>query len=106
MKLSRADVEWLLATHENGRGPVDWSDGSQRGREELDVHGADGRSRPRFCTSEGSGPHLGTSGGSKPQQCRFSTFRQEAGHWSSNGRYPLGRNEPCGRRLVASEETR
>ena len=26
MKLSRADVEWLLATHENGRGPVDWSE--------------------------------------------------------------------------------
>src|SRR6266496_3574410 len=25
MKLSRADIEWLLATHENGRGPVDWN---------------------------------------------------------------------------------
>src|SRR5438132_243837 len=24
IKLSRADVEWLLMTHENGRGPVDW----------------------------------------------------------------------------------
>src|ERR1700694_5489944 len=31
-KLSRADVEWLLAIHENGRGPVDWSDESQRER--------------------------------------------------------------------------
>src|SRR5258708_9682259 len=30
VKLSRADVEWLLVTHENGRGPVDWSDESQR----------------------------------------------------------------------------
>ncbi len=30
IKLSRADVEWLLATHEDGRGPVDWNDGSQR----------------------------------------------------------------------------
>src|SRR4051794_30444780 len=30
MKLSRADVEWLLATHEDGRGPVIWSDESQR----------------------------------------------------------------------------
>src|ERR1700719_2629066 len=28
-KLTRADVEWLLATHENGRGPVDWNDKSQ-----------------------------------------------------------------------------
>src|SRR6266571_3934678 len=26
IKLSRADVEWLLATHENGRGPVDWNE--------------------------------------------------------------------------------
>ncbi len=41
IKLSRADVEWLLATHENGRGPVDWSDESQRSREGLDVRGAD-----------------------------------------------------------------
>jgi hypothetical protein len=24
IKLSRGDVEWLLATHENGRGPVSW----------------------------------------------------------------------------------
>ena len=41
MKLSRADIEWLLATHENGRGLVDWSDESQRGREGLDLRGAD-----------------------------------------------------------------
>src|SRR6266536_2926413 len=41
MKLSRADVEWLLATHENGRGPVDWSDEGQRSRNGLDLRGAD-----------------------------------------------------------------
>jgi hypothetical protein len=41
MKLSRADVEWLLATHENGRGPVIWSDESQRRRNGLDLRGAD-----------------------------------------------------------------
>jgi uncharacterized protein YjbI with pentapeptide repeats len=41
MKLSRADVEWLLATHENGHGPVDWSDESQRKRRGLDLRGAD-----------------------------------------------------------------
>jgi Pentapeptide repeats (8 copies) len=31
----------LLATHENGRGPIDWSDESQRGRYGLDLRGAD-----------------------------------------------------------------
>src|SRR5436190_16162226 len=41
VKLSRADVEWLLATHENGRGPVIWSDESQRRRNGLDLRGAD-----------------------------------------------------------------
>lgn len=44
MKLSRADVEWLLAGHENGRGPVDWSDETQYGRQGLDLRGADLRS--------------------------------------------------------------
>src|SRR5205085_788286 len=37
----RADVEWLLATLENGRGPVDWEDKSQRNRKGLDLRGAD-----------------------------------------------------------------
>ena len=41
IKLSRADVEWLLITHENDRGPVDWSDESQREREGIDLRGAD-----------------------------------------------------------------
>ncbi len=43
IKLDRADVEWLLATHESGgvRGPVDWSDEAQRTRDGLDLRGAD-----------------------------------------------------------------
>ncbi len=41
IKLSRADVEWLLATHENGHGPVVWANESQRGRRGLDLRGAD-----------------------------------------------------------------
>src|SRR5258706_9749925 len=41
IKLSRTDVEWLLATHDNRRGPVDWSDKSQRERKGLDLRGAD-----------------------------------------------------------------
>jgi uncharacterized protein YjbI with pentapeptide repeats len=39
--LSRADVEWLLATHDEGRGPVDWHDAAQRTRPGLDLRGAD-----------------------------------------------------------------
>ncbi len=43
IKLDRADVEWLLATHESGgmRGPVDWSDPKQQDREGLDLRGVD-----------------------------------------------------------------
>ena len=40
VKLDRADVEWLLAHHENGRGPVDWRDPSQRDRLGIDLRGA------------------------------------------------------------------
>lgn len=39
--LSRADIEWLLATHENGRGPLDWSDPEQRKRKGLHLYGVD-----------------------------------------------------------------
>ncbi len=38
MKLSRADVEWLLATHESKHGPIHWS---QQEREGIDLRGAD-----------------------------------------------------------------
>lgn len=43
IKLTRADVEWLLATHESGGmcGPVDWDDEAQRSREGLDLRGAE-----------------------------------------------------------------
>jgi uncharacterized protein YjbI with pentapeptide repeats len=40
IELSRADIEWLLVTHENGRGPVDWNVEIQRKREGLDLRGA------------------------------------------------------------------
>ena len=39
IKLSRADVEWLLSTHDDNRGPIDWKDQSQREREGLDLRG-------------------------------------------------------------------
>lgn len=38
--LTRADVEWLLLTHEQGRGPVEWSDRTQQEREGIDLRGA------------------------------------------------------------------
>lgn len=46
IRLSRADVEWLLATHDNGRGPVSWREESQNARDlsyvrkGLDLRGA------------------------------------------------------------------
>ena len=40
VRLSRADVEWLLITHEQGRGPIEWSDPSQRERQGIDLRGA------------------------------------------------------------------
>src|SRR5437868_15125272 len=41
IKLTRAEVAWLLIKHENGRGHVDWHDESQGKREGLDLRGAD-----------------------------------------------------------------
>lgn len=41
IKLSRADVEWLLVMHENECGPVDWKDETQHKRKGLDLRGAD-----------------------------------------------------------------
>lgn len=41
VQLTRADIEWLLITHADGRGPVDWSDVQQRNRMGLDLRGAD-----------------------------------------------------------------
>jgi uncharacterized protein YjbI with pentapeptide repeats len=41
VRLERADVEWLLAVHEDRRGPVDPGDESQRERVGLDLRGAD-----------------------------------------------------------------
>src|SRR5438876_6960006 len=41
VKLGRADIEWLLATHEQGCGSVDWSDEPQCERSGLDLRGAD-----------------------------------------------------------------
>jgi uncharacterized protein YjbI with pentapeptide repeats len=41
VKLSRADIEWLLSTHRHGAGPIDWQDEEQLQMEGLDLRGAD-----------------------------------------------------------------
>lgn len=41
IKLTRADIEWLLVTHENGQGPIDWNNEQQHNRWGLDLRGAD-----------------------------------------------------------------
>ncbi len=41
MRLGRADIEWLLATHEDGRGPVNPCDECHGDRVGLDLRGAD-----------------------------------------------------------------
>ena len=40
IQLSRADIEWLLFNHEDGAGPVNWEDESQRRFDGLDLRGA------------------------------------------------------------------
>src|SRR5438876_6592894 len=39
-KLDRADVEWLLSSHDNGNGLLEWQDESQGERKEVDLRGA------------------------------------------------------------------
>jgi uncharacterized protein YjbI with pentapeptide repeats len=41
IRLDRADIEWLLATHDNGKGPIDPNDEAQRDRLGLDLRGVD-----------------------------------------------------------------
>lgn len=43
IRLDRADIEWLLATHMSRgmTGPVDWADQGQRERTGIDIRGAD-----------------------------------------------------------------
>jgi uncharacterized protein YjbI with pentapeptide repeats len=58
IKLSRVDIEWLLATHEDGRGPIEWNYENQRKGEGLDLRGADlssldMRSLPLTCMRSG-----------------------------------------------------
>lgn len=40
IKLSRADIEWMLETHGSGQGPVRWNDAQQRERVGIDLRGA------------------------------------------------------------------
>lgn len=71
MKLSRADIEWLLSSHENGRGPVEWDDESQRGRRGLDLRGA------LLMGIDVSGLPLACIIGGMPRDYWFSTTPEE-----------------------------
>jgi uncharacterized protein YjbI with pentapeptide repeats len=80
IKLNRADVEWLLATHENGQGPVNWSDESQRKREGLDLRGAnlqgeDLRGLPLACMIGGLTGR--TWFYASPEQCDMAAVRMK-----------------------------
>lgn len=87
MKLSRADVEWLLATHENGRGPVEWSDEHMWRRKRLDLRGADLRQ-----TNLNNLPLTRFQGGlsqeermvATPEQCEMAGVHLEGAdlHWA------------------------
>jgi uncharacterized protein YjbI with pentapeptide repeats len=71
--LNRADVEWLLATHESGgvRGPVDWSDEKQHARAGIDLRGA------TLCDIDLSGLPLANLHGAFPLQVAHATTRQQ-----------------------------
>jgi uncharacterized protein YjbI with pentapeptide repeats len=70
IRLHRADVEWLLATHENGRGPVWWEEEKDksfdRRRAGLDLRGADMRN-----LDLNGLPLTGLRGGLGPQEWRL-----------------------------------
>jgi uncharacterized protein YjbI with pentapeptide repeats len=68
-------VEWLLATHESGgmRGPVDWSDETQRKREGLDLRGADLRQMDLVRL-----PLAGTRGGLHVSESGYTLSDQRA----------------------------
>src|SRR5579862_6096489 len=44
IRLNRADIEWLLATHNNGQGPIVWNYENRLRGKGLDLRGADLRS--------------------------------------------------------------
>ncbi len=71
LALTRADVEWLLATHEDGRGPVDWSNPAERVRVGLDLRGA------RLSGADLRGlPLAGVIGGLPEHEWRNASTRQ------------------------------
>lgn len=73
IKLSRADVEWLLITHENGRGPVDWDTVGQWKRDGVDLRGADLRQANLFDL-----PLARMRGGLTLQESREATDEQRS----------------------------
>jgi uncharacterized protein YjbI with pentapeptide repeats len=72
--LTRADIEWLLATHDAGQGPIDWDDASGRARKGLDLRGA----VVEDATDLGLLPLARLRGGLLPEESLGSTEEQGA----------------------------
>lgn len=73
IKLSRADVEWLLAMHESGgmHGPVDYNDENMWRHNGLDLRGADLRQ-----TNLNNLPLARFQGGLSQEERKFATSEQ------------------------------
>jgi uncharacterized protein YjbI with pentapeptide repeats len=81
IKLNRADVEWLLATHGEGQGPINWKDEKQRGRTGIDLRGADLRG-----VDLSQLPMAGLLGGLRPGEdalVYYSDLREWAGEMAA-----------------------
>ncbi|HET8630491.1 MAG TPA: hypothetical protein VFL91_23985 [Thermomicrobiales bacterium] len=108
MRLDRADVEWLLATHDDGRGPVDPADPGQRDRVGLDLRGADlGRARLAglpLARTAGDATRPAGRAPTAEQRCRAAIRLRDAGRFFYRARV-LRRQMPRlagGRRAGAS----
>ena len=79
IRLTRADVEWLLANHEQGRGPVDCSDATQSKRQGIDERGVD-RDDIGAARAGRSSPGAGGLKQCTPRKCSFARRVSPGGH--------------------------
>ena len=75
ISLSRADIEWLLTTHQQ-QGPVEWTDPQRRTRLGLDLRGADLRQDGLRIGADRSGQHhVALRGDQGARACVVVAFR-------------------------------
>jgi uncharacterized protein YjbI with pentapeptide repeats len=80
VRLNRADLEWLLVNHEQGKGPVDWQDQVQRRRQGIDLRGA---------ILAGDVQHVHDLHGLPLARLRGGMARSEWGGWTSKSEEQL-----------------